>query len=145
MNLSDALLHPSEYDGAEISAYWQPVIGDNSSVLHVSVFGNLFLLNEQGHVLLLDSWSGDIHGVSESYEQYKTDVGTDPEFFRSWFLTDLIELLDAGGMTRGAGQVFAPFVSPALGGRLVLENFSTAPIKTYAALSSGEVLARRKV
>lgn len=143
MNLLDGLLHPDEYDGSEVSAPWRSVIGEKSSVLHVSVFGNFFLMNEEGHVLLLDSWSGNVLGVSATYEEFKASLATDPEFFRSWFLADFIAALNAAGMKRGPGQVFAPFVSPGLGGSLTPENFSLAPLKAYIALSAAEVLARR--
>lgn len=143
MNLRDALLHPDEYDGSEIAAPWLSVIGEKSSVLLVSVFGNLFLLNEEGHVLLLDSWSGNVLGVSATYEEFKASLATDSEFFQYWLLADFIATLHAAGMERGTGQVFAPFVSPGLGGSLTPENFSLAPLKAYIALSAAEVLARR--
>ncbi len=143
MNLRDVLLHPDEYEGVDVAAPWRPVVGPQPSVLHVSVFGNLFLHDEAGHVLLLDSWSGNVLGVSAAYDEYKARVATDAEFFRSWFLTELVELLTAHGMTRGARQVFAPLVSPALGGRLTAQNFSLAPLKAYIATSAAEALALR--
>ena len=143
MNLRDVLLHPDEYDGVDVAAPWRPVIGPQPTVQHVSVFGNLFLGDEAGHVLLLDSWSGNVLGVSATYDEYKARVATDVEFFKSSFLTELVELLMTHGMTRGPSQVFAPLVSPGLGGRLTARNFSLAPLKAYVATSAAEALALR--
>jgi hypothetical protein len=80
MNLADALLHPSEYDGETIIQPWLPIIGSDFSVLHVTVFGNLFLIDGPGRIWLLDSWAGELHGVSESYEEFRAQVGTDMAF-----------------------------------------------------------------
>jgi len=141
MVLSDVLLHPGEFDGASILAPWRACTGGQFEVLHTSIFGNFFL-DRAGTVSLLDSWSGRILGVSHSYDDYKASVSGDAEFFRSWFLTDLADLLVSNGLTRSSGQVYAPFVSPALGGRLTASNFSLAPLRAYVAASAAEVLAR---
>jgi hypothetical protein len=142
MVLSDVLLNPSEFDGATILAPWTSRIGDQFEVLHTSIFGNFFLVDRLGRVSLLDSWSGEILGVSSSYDAYRASVSGDAEFFRSWFLTDLAGLLVTNGLSRSPGQVYAPFVSPALGGKLAANNFSLAPLRAYVAASAAEVLAR---
>ncbi|WP_431263259.1 hypothetical protein ACQ859_25145 [Roseateles chitinivorans] len=141
MVLSDVLLHPSEYDDAAVMAPWTPLLGDEFELLHTTIFGSLFLVDRLGRVFLLDSWSGQLLGVSVDFESYKASVAGAPEFFRSWFMTDLAELLAANGVNRMAGQVYAPLVSPALGGSLEVRNFSLAPARAYVATSAAEVLA----
>jgi hypothetical protein len=138
MNLADALLSPDEYDGATILESWRAVTGDEFEVLHVSVFGNFFLLDRAERVWLLDSWTGDLHGVSPSYTEYREKLRVDADFFDSWFLTPLIAQLKSSGMVRLKGHIFGPFVSPGLGGSLLPGNFSIAPLTAYVALSALE-------
>ena len=144
MNLEVALLHPDEFDGVSIFTPWQPLIGNNFSVIHVTVFGNFFLSDGNQRIWLLDSWSGQLHGVSPSFDDFKVKVGTDPEFFRSWFLIDFLEILTTNGPNREKGQVFSPFVSPAVGGSLTPENFTLAPLRAHVACMAGEAVARRR-
>ena len=138
MNLSDVLLHPSEYDGAAVEAPWSWLLGSDVSLLQVSVFGHLFLSDSDGRIWLLDSWSGQLYCVSQSYEQYKSQVQTDQEFFETCFFADLVATLNTAGLRRQSGQVFAPYVSPGLGGSLTPENFSSAPVRAYVATSAAE-------
>jgi hypothetical protein len=144
MNLEDALLRPDEFDGMTISIPWQPLIGNDFSVIHVSVFGNFFLADGNQRIWLLDSWSGQLHGVSPSFDDFKVKVGTDPEFFRSWFLIDFLEILTTNGLSREKGQVFSPFVSPGVGGSLTPKNFTLAPLRAHVACMAGEAAARRQ-
>jgi hypothetical protein len=143
MVLSEVLLHPQEFDGTTVIEPWRPLIGDQLQLLHISIFGNGFFVDALGRVWLLDSWTGELHGVSASYDEYRASVQHDAEFFRSWFLTDLAEALVGSGLNRTTGHVYAPFVSPGLGGTLAVENFSLAPVRAYVAVSAAEVLARR--
>ena len=143
MQLSDVLLHPDEYDGTSVEAPWRWLLPADLSLLQVSVLGHLILSDKAGAIWLLDTWSGDIYCVGQSYEQYKRQVQTDAEFFESIFFTDLVVLLGAAGLHRRPGHVFAPFVSPALGGSLTSENFSLAPIGAYAATSAAEAKVLR--
>ena len=138
MNLADVLLHPNEYDGAAVLEPWRFLTGDEFDVLHVTVLGNYFLIDRSDRIWLLDSWSGELLGVSESYSEYKQRISSDPEFFDSWFMVALVEKLQAHGLVRLPGHVFAPFVSPALGGSLEAANFSVAPLAAYTKTSALE-------
>lgn len=138
MNLKDVLLHPNEYDGNAVAAPWAWLLPGDTSVLHVTVLGNLVLADAASQVWLLDSWAGELHGMSPTYEKYKHSVGYDNGFFRSWFLVDLLENLNAAGLRRQSGQVFAPLVSPGMGGSLSPQNFSSAPLAAYIATSAAE-------
>ena len=141
MNLSDLLLHPSENEDLDTYEPWRPLHGEGLSVLHVTVFGNLFLTDTIGQVWLLDSWSGQLLGVSANYEEFRSQVANDSEFSRSWLLTDFLALLNSSGLTRSKGQVFSPYTSPALGGSLTPENFCLAPLHVYLTISAQEALA----
>ncbi len=138
MNLADVLLHPNEFDGATVLEPWRFLTGDDFEVLHVTVLGNYVLIDRTERVWLLDSWGGELHGVSESYSEYKQRVSSDAEFFESWFMAPLVKKLRAHGLVRLPKHVFAPFVSPALGGSLEAANFSLAPLAAYAATSALE-------
>ena len=138
MNLSQVLLRPDEYDGHQIAHFWHWLLRDEFDVLHVTVFGNLVLTDQQQRIWLLDSWSGQLHGMSESYDEYKSRVATDTAFFQSWFLADLVSLLTSNGLARAKGTVFSPLVSPGVGGSLSIENFVIAPVRAYAAASANE-------
>lgn len=138
MNLAEVLLNPNEYDGSTVLEPWRFLTGDEFEVLHVTVFGNYLLIDRAERIWLLDSWAGQLHGVSESYSEYKHLVGTDVEFFDSWFLPSLIDTLHAHGQIRQPGHVFAPFISPGLGGSLTPANFSVAPLRAYIVASAHE-------
>jgi hypothetical protein len=142
MNLADVLLHPDEYDGATVLEPWRFLTGDEFEVLHVTVLANYFLIDRTERIWLLDSWGGELHGVSESYSEYRHRVNSNAEFFDSWFMAPLIEKLRGHGLVRLPKHVFAPFVSPALGGSLEAENFSVAPIAAYAATSAIEASSK---
>ncbi|MEK8034950.1 hypothetical protein AACH06_29395 [Ideonella sp. DXS29W] len=144
MHLSDVLLHPSEYDCTAVEAPWSWLLASDVSLLHVSVFGHLFLSGGDGRIWLLDSWSGQLYCVGQSYEQHKSQVQTDQEFFETCFFADLVAALNTAGLSRLPGQVFAPYVSPGIGGSLTPENFSSAPIRAYAAISAAEAKVLRE-
>jgi hypothetical protein len=137
MVLSNFVLGPSEYAGRPVEAPWRWLIQDDS-LLHVTVLGNLIVQDARGRVWLLDSWAGRLEGMSSTVEEFWEQLKNSPEFFRSWFLVDFVERLVAAGLIRQPGQVFAPFVSPGLGGSLTPQNFSLAPVFAYVASSSAE-------
>lgn len=144
MNLSDVLLHPDEYDGETVANPWSQLLGEDFLVLHVSVFGNFFLTDKSARIWLLDSWGGQLHGVSHTYDEFKALINSDIEFFRSWFLVELLETLHSQGFIRGKGQVFSPFVSPSLGGSLAPANFTIAPLQAHVASSAREAFALKR-
>ena len=141
MTLDTVLLRPDEYEHFSLDTPWRWHVPSQFVLLHVTVLGHMLFSDDGGRVWFLDSWSGNLHRISDSEDEFKRQVGNDAEFFGALFFDELLRALNESGLERQAGQVFAPYVSPALGGSFSVSNFSLAPVRAYASVSAAEVRA----
>ncbi|BEP60063.1 hypothetical protein GmRootV213_06170 [Variovorax sp. V213] len=141
MTLDGVLLRPDEYEQRSLDEPWRWHVPSDFTLMHVTVLGHMLFSDHGARIWFLDSWSGHLYRISDNEDEFSRQVTGDAEFFSALFFDELLGSLSAAGLERRAGEVFAPFVSPALGGSLGANNFSLAPVRAYASSSSAEVRA----
>lgn len=145
ITLSDAVLGKMSFDPASARKYWGWLLREDSSPILCTAFGHLFLECDNGSIVFLDTWSGQLHEVCDSYDEFKFLVANDSEFFASFFWTELLASILATGVSRVSDQCFSPFISPGLGGSLSVSNFSIVKLDVHFATMSAEQLAIRGI
>jgi hypothetical protein len=136
--LVDLVIGRDHFDPQLVAKYWSWRLGGDASAILATVLGNVFAERTDGSIWFLDSWSGDLLPVCDSYEDFRAAVATDEGFVRNWFLPDLVETLLASDLERPPGHCFSPFVSPGRGGSLSAENFAVATLNVHLATMAAE-------
>ncbi len=95
---------------------WSPVIGGRVAPAFMSKFGTWFLRRPEGHVDMLDVFSGQVERVGDDYEQFVAEVN-DPSWQEVYLLSPLVFQLHQEGRVAGPGQCYGLVPHPALGGR----------------------------
>jgi hypothetical protein len=140
--LADVAVHHSEYD-PDVFAPWLRLLSPDLTPLFPTVLGHLFLQHKDGGIWFLDTWAGQVHDVVEDYDLMRSLVGSNEEFFQTFFMPDLIIRLRESGLVLAPGQCYSPFVSPALGGSLAPDNFMVVTLKVHLATSAAEISSLR--
>jgi len=143
LTLSELVIHKDHYDPAVVLDYWGWRLESSYSVLLPTALGHIFLERTDQSVWFLDTWSGDLLPVCESYDVFRTSIASDQGFIRHWFLADVVAGLLAAGMQRRPDQCFSAYVSPGLGSSLKPENFSTTTLKAHLATTAAECAATK--
>jgi hypothetical protein len=94
---------------------WAESIGGRLAPAFMSMFGTWFLRRPEGHVEMLDVFTGDVERVADSYEAFVADVNQ-PWWQEVYLLLDLVFRLHEAGKVPGPGQCYALAPHPALGG-----------------------------
>ena len=94
---------------------WSPVIGGRVAPAFMNKFGSWFLRRPEGHVEMLDVFTGDVARVADSYEQFVAEVN-DPAWQEVYLLSEVVFQLHQEGKVAGPGQCYALAPHPALGG-----------------------------
>jgi hypothetical protein len=94
---------------------WAPVIRGRVAPAFMSKFGTWFLRRPEGHVEMLDVFTGEVSRMADTYEQFLAEVND-----RSWqdvyLLSELVARLHQEGKITSVGQCYALAPHPALGG-----------------------------
>ena len=96
-------------------APWEGTVTGTIAPAFLSKFGFWFLRRPEGHVEMLDVFTGHLHRAADSYEEFIRDVN------QSWWqevylLSELVLHLHDSGKVPGPGQCYALAPHPALGG-----------------------------
>ena len=143
LTLEDLAVPKGAYDLSTVLEHWAWRVDESFSPLLPTALGNVFLERTDRSIWLLDTWSGELHRVCDTYETFRLAITQDQEFLRHWFLSDVnAEILETG-IQRMADQCFSPFVSPSLGGTIAPENFSAISLNAQLATMAAECRALR--
>jgi hypothetical protein len=125
------LLRPVASDVAErILAAWSWLITKRCSLIGVSAFGDCFLLNEEGHVQMLDLVAGEVRQLAYCVEEFEYDLGS-VDAQNEWLMAPLAKRLRASGVEAAIDQCYAFKTPPLLGGKLVPENVVVWDLSRY--------------
>jgi hypothetical protein len=94
---------------------WTPVIGGRLAPAFLSKFGTWFLRRPEGHVEMLDVFSGEVVQVAETEEQFVAEVNQ-IWWQEAYLLSELVYRLHQDGKVPGPGECYALAPHPALGG-----------------------------
>lgn len=96
-------------------APWAGVVTGLVSPAFMSKFGCWFLRRPEGHVDMLDVFTGQIERMADSYEAFVREVN-EQWWHETHLLTELVYQLHQAGKVPGPGQCYALAPHPVLGG-----------------------------
>jgi hypothetical protein len=94
---------------------WSSVLGGRVAPAFMSKFGTWFLRRPEGHVEMLDVFTGEVSRVADTYDGFVAEVN-DPPWQEVYLLSELVFRLHQAGKVAGPGQCYALAPHPALGG-----------------------------
>jgi hypothetical protein len=94
---------------------WSPVLGGSVAPAFMSKFGTWFLRRPEGHVDMLDVFTGDVSRVADTYEGFVAEVN-DPAWQEIYLLSELVFRLHQESKVAGPCQCYALAPHPTLGG-----------------------------
>jgi len=108
------------------------------TVIAMNNFGDMFLRDENGTILLLNISWGTVGHIATSDAEFQC-LAADQECARQWLLTDFLTQIERAGMALSSGDCFA-FKKPLkLGGTVKVSNFEIASITVHVSLQ-GQIL-----
>ncbi len=94
---------------------WSDRVGGNAALAFMTKFGTWFLRRPEGHVEMLDVFTGELERIADTYELFMADVN-DRVWQEIYLLSQLVYQLHQAGQVAGPGQCYALAPHPALGG-----------------------------
>jgi hypothetical protein len=101
---------------------WRWLVGDSVHLLLVSAIGDMFLANTDGHVLWLDTGTGQLQQIASSLEEFQ-QLRQQRDSVDQWFIPQLVGDLISSGVRLAPGQCYSYKNPPILGGEIELGNF----------------------
>jgi hypothetical protein len=84
---------------------WRWLCPEDLQLVATNAFGNLFLENKQGSILMLDVGGGRLLPISDSLAIFKS-LATNPENQKVWFHSDIEAQLERNGFRLCEKQCF---------------------------------------
>lgn len=94
---------------------WAGVVTGRIAPAFMSRFGSWFLRRPEGHVEMLDVFTGQVERMTDSYDDFIREVN-EPWWQETYLLSELVYQLHEAGKVPGGGQCYALAPHPALGG-----------------------------
>jgi hypothetical protein len=94
---------------------WEGIVTGRVAPAFMNKFGFSFLRRPEGHVEMLDVFTGSVERIAESYETFIAEVN-EQWWQETYLLSELVFQLHQGGKIPGPGQCYALAPHPALGG-----------------------------
>ena len=133
----EELLAPvaGQFDIEDALSSWRWLVPQPVRPLVMTAMGDLFLLDETGAVLFLDTINGKCETVAASQEEWEGKLA-DPRLTNEWFMTPLVLALRKTRPLK-QGQCYSPKRSPITGGSLEPDNFEPTNWSVHLAFSGG--------
>lgn len=104
------------------------------AVITVSLLGDIFLMGNDSKIYWLQTDTGEMTQIAESYEQYQDFLNKD-ENIENWFAQALVEKLITEGKVLKENEVYSYKKIPVLGGSYSVENITPTDISVHFAFS----------
>ncbi|MCW1926417.1 DUF1851 domain-containing protein [Luteolibacter arcticus] len=117
----------------ELLSDWRWLVGERTEFMLAGSLGDLFLRDETGQVLWLDTGAGQLSVVAGSHEEFR-ELLQQPNQVNEWFLPQLVGDLLASGKQLAPGQCFSYKVPPMLGGKVEPENFEPTDLSVHCSI-----------
>jgi hypothetical protein len=130
--IQDYIIHHHELDWDALLEPWRWMLPESYTIWLMSRFGDLFLILEDGFVVMLDSGMGKVEQVAKDQTEF-CDLCEDPENLSDYFAIPLVDALEEAGTTLAAGQCFTFRHPPVTGGDYTVENAAVTDIANHYA------------
>ena len=135
-SIQDYIVDHQELDWDALLEGWQWMLPESFTVWLMNRFGDLFLIADDGSVLMLDVGMGRVEHVAENQNHF-CDLCEDPENLSDWFAIPLVDALQEAGTELEAGQCFTFRHPPVTGGEYTVENSAATSIENqYAGMGA---------
>jgi hypothetical protein len=114
----------------ELLSDWRWLVGDSVQLLLVSAIGDMFLADASGHVLWLDTGTGQLKQIAGSVDEYQ-QLRQQRDYADQWFIPQLIGDLITRGIQLSPGQCYSYKKPPILGGAIELSNFEPTDLSVH--------------
>ena len=104
------------------------------AVVTISVLGDMFLLGDDGVVYWLQTDSGNLTKIADTFEQYQQFLNDEGKI-DNWFLPLLVEKLIAAGKTLKQNEVYSYKKLPVIGGEYSVDNVEPTDMSVHFAFS----------
>ncbi len=102
-------------------AWWQHVVPTPGRVVGLSMFGDWFLLQEDGEVWRLDVLEGSFESLGVGEPEFWSRLDTEPAQ-DEWLQVGHVLSLEGRGLVRQRGQCYTYRLMPRLGGPITVDN-----------------------
>lgn len=142
MNIANYLIDQTDYDWGSMLSEWRSLLPEEFTLWMVNRFGDLFIVANDGSVLLLDVGAGTLRQLAKGQSEFadQIDEGNNAN---EWLLIPLVDACVATGMTLSQGQCYSYVQPPMLGGEYSVENVEVCDIEVHYSLF-GQIYAQIK-
>jgi len=117
-----------------LRASWAWLLDKPYKPVLFSVLGDAFIQLESGVIQWLNTGTGEVEQIAQSWEQFRELLGT--ERANEWFLPALVEQLHAVGKVPAPGECYTYVTLPVFEeGKYEVPNLNPVPAKEHFALT----------
>jgi hypothetical protein len=131
MNATDYFL-PKAADESDLSA-WSAILPASARVLRTNLFGDAFIVGDNGAVHMLERGGCSAEQIATSEEEFWREVRDDTH---GWQLRPLADECRRAGKVLADGQCYAFTTPPVLGGDYTVDNVWVAPWREWFPLTA---------
>lgn len=131
MSAADYFL-PKVANEADLSA-WSPIIPASGRVIGTNLFGDVFIVDRDGAVHMLERAACTVSHIASSEEEFWRQIDVDVE---GWQLRPLVDVCRGSGKVLGDGQCYAFTTLPVLGGDYAVDNIWVAASEEWFAFTA---------
>jgi|GEM_PF-75463 len=140
--ISDLIKDIKKIDFQDITSAWNWLIAGYKSVLMVTKFGDMFIVDANDEISWLDTGIGTFTKVASSPIQFEEFL-RDPEKTATWFLTDLYLELQEQQIFLQENEVYSFQKLPVIGGQYTIDNVKPTDISVHFAIN-GQICEQLK-
>ena len=142
IELQELIKNITKIDSTDITSAWHWLIAGYKNVLMVTKFGDMFLVDANDEISLLDTGAGTLTKVASSPFEFE-ELLKDHEKIARWFLTDLYLELQEQKIFLRENEVYSFQKLPLLGGQYCIDNIKPTDISVHFAIN-GQICERLK-
>jgi hypothetical protein len=131
-SIQDYIIDHRELDWDELLEPWRWMLPDSYTIWLMNRFGDLFLILEDGVVVMLDSGMGKVEQVAGSQNEF-CDLCEEPENLSDYFAIPLVDGMADSRTMLETGQCYTFRHPPVTGGEYELENVAVTEIANHFA------------
>jgi hypothetical protein len=114
----------------DLLSQWRWLIGEDTTLFMVSSCGDMFLSDQNGRVLWLDSGTGQLLQIANSVAEFDS-LRQQQQNADQWFMPQLVGDLLVKGVKLGPGECYSYKKPPVLGGEIALSNFEPTDLSVH--------------
>jgi len=130
MSLADYLIDHSGFDWARLLTGWEWLLPPEFTVWLMNKYGDLFLIQPDGSVHMLDIGAGSLTNLAESRDDFASKIDEDGNA-DDWLMIRLVDRLVAAGVLLQSGECYSFLTPPVLGGDYTVENTVVLPVAEH--------------